>query len=179
MAIQTLKIFGSALLKPSQFKDSRGCFLSYIGQDILGRLGVDFQFMQMNGSLSTATHTLRGLHMQRSPATETKIIRVLSGALWDVIVDLRPESPSYKQWLGLELRAEDRQVLVIPPGCAHGFLTLRPHTEMMYMVDKTYAPEHELVIRWNDPSLGIKWPHPPKVISPKDKSAPDFQWTTI
>ena len=153
--------------------------MPHIGLDALEQLGLDFQFVQMNGSLSTHKHTLRGLHMQRQPATETKIVRVLTGALWDVIVDLRPESPSYKQWVGLELRASDRQILVIPPGCAHGFLTLEPNTEIMYLVDKTYSPDHELVIRWDDPALSIEWPHLPQVMSDKDRFAPDFQWSSI
>ena len=117
--------------------------------------------------------------MQREPATETKIIRVLSGRLWDVLVDLRPHSPSFKQWLGIELSASERQILVIPPGCAHGFLTLEPNTEIMYLVDRPYSPEHEVILRWDDPSLNIEWPHSPLVISPKDRDAPDVNWQSL
>ena len=114
--------------------------------------------------------------MQKPPATETKVVRVLQGEIWDVIVDLRRESPTYKQWVGTTLRASDRKILVIPAGCAHGFITLEANTEIVYLVDKQYHPDLELVIRWDDPKLGIKWPFPPVVMSEKDAKASNHIW---
>ena len=178
MAIQTLKIFGSALLKPTAFKDNRGFFMPHIGLDALEQLGLDFQFVQMNVTEHPFAHTPWASHAASACHGNKDHTRLK----WGVVgcdFGLETRSPSYMQWLGLELRASDRQILVIPPGCAHGFLTLEPNTEMMYLVDKTYSPDHELVIRWDDPALSIEWPYVPQVMSDKDRFAPDFHWSSI
>lgn len=176
MSIQDLKIYGSALITPPLIEDQRGFFSPLIGRKEFAQLGISFELSQINSSFSTHRYTLRGLHMQKPPASEIKVIRVLQGEIWDVIVDLRPNSPTYKLWVGTTLNASDRQILVIPAGCAHGFMTLEPNTEIIYLVDKQYRPGLELVIRWDDPNLNIKWPFAPAVMSEKDARALQYNW---
>jgi dTDP-4-dehydrorhamnose 3,5-epimerase len=172
MKITHLSITGSALITPNPIEDERGFFAPLVNVGLLEELGKPFKFWQMNASLSKKKGTLRGLHMQKGAASETKVIRLIKGSIWDVIVDMRPTSSTYLQWVGITLLPEERQILIVPPGCAHGFITLEDETEIVYLVDKTYAPELEVVFRWDDPLFDIKWPIPPTLLSLKDKSAP-------
>jgi dTDP-4-dehydrorhamnose 3,5-epimerase len=118
-------------------------------------------------------HTLRGLHYQPSPNGETKLVRVSRGRIFDVAVDLRPASPTYRRWTAAELSAENLAALFISEGIAHGFLTLEPDTDVVYQIAPTFRPGHEAGVRWDDPAFGITWPAPPALISPRDAAYPD------
>jgi dTDP-4-dehydrorhamnose 3,5-epimerase len=136
-------------------------------------------FVQANVTFSPKKGTLRGLHYQIAPHEEIKLVRCTRGAIYDVIVDLRPESPTYKQWLGTELTADHRKMIYIPGGFAHGYQILMDDTEVFYQVAQFYAPEYERGMRWDDPAFGIEWPLEVQVISDKDKSWPDYSSETI
>ena len=127
---------------------------------------------QINSSFNISRGTLRGLHLQLSPDEEAKLVRCINGAIFDVVADLRPDSPTYLQWFGAELTAEDRVALYIPPGCAHGYQTLEDSSEVLYHVSAAYAPQSESGARYDDPLLGITWPLPVSTISDKDSAWP-------
>lgn len=154
--------------------DERGFFARLFCSREWQATGLDSSIAQINNSLSTEAGTLRGLHYQLSPAAETKIVRCIQGSLWDVCLDLRKESPTYLQWYATLLSAQNRKMLYIPKGCAHGFITLEPNTEILYLVSAFYSPEHERAVRWDDPSFNIKWPIHPKIISERDRNVANF-----
>ena len=154
--------------------DERGFFARAFCENEFEAAGCPKHFVQVNNSLSAEEGTLRGMHYQLAPHAETKLVRCIKGALWDVIVDLRPDSPTFKQWFGETLSAENRRMMVAPRGFAHGFITLEPDTEAFYFVDNFYAPDAERGLRWNDPAIGIQWPREPKVLSDKDQAWRDF-----
>ena len=129
--------------------------------------------VQANTSFNHKAGTLRGMHYQASPCQETKLVRCTRGALYDVIVDLRPDSPTYRRWSGVELTADNDRMLYVPVDFAHGFITLEDNTEVNYLVSEAYAPGAERGLRWDDPGLGIEWPRPVAVISEKDAAWPD------
>ena len=130
--------------------------------------------MQINNSLTAVKGTLRGMHYQLPPAAEVKVVRCIRGALYDVILDLRPHSPSFGKWFGEELTAENRSMMYVPQGFAHGFVTLAPDTEALYLDSATYAPAEERGIRFDDPKFGIRWPVAPTELSDKDRKWPDY-----
>ena len=130
--------------------------------------------MRNKHSFSKYKRTIRGLHHQLSPKAETRIVRCFSGAIWDVILDLRINSPTFGNWHGEKISERNRRMIYIPKGFAHGFLTLEENTEVLYLTTELYSSNHERVIRWNDPHFSINWPLKPKVISSKDKNAIDF-----
>jgi dTDP-4-dehydrorhamnose 3,5-epimerase len=146
------------LVRPRRFGDARGWFSESWNADRYAGWGIDVAFCQDNHSLSSAAGTLRGLHFQTPPYAQAKLVRCTSGAIFDVAVDIRKSSPTYRQWVSAELSADNGDQLFIPAGYAHGFLTLTPDTEVMYKVDAHYAPEADGGIIWNDPTLGIDWP---------------------
>ena len=155
--------------------DPRGFFArSYDAQEFK-KLNLKDRFVQTNVSRSRERGTLRGLHYQTPPYAEAKLIRCTKGALYDVVVDLRPDSPTYKQWFGIELTEDNQKQLYVPEGFAHGFITLKEDTEAFYMVSECYHPEAERGVHYNDPQFRIKWPIPVEVVSDKDKTWPDFQ----
>lgn len=154
--------------------DERGFFARAFCQKEFQAHGLNNNLVQINNSLSKDAGTLRGMHYQLSPKSEDKIVRCISGKLYDVIIDLRPESSTFKKWFGVELSSENRITLYVPKGFAHGFITLEENTEAFYLVTEYYSPEHERGIRYNDPTFGIKWPIDPIVISDKDLNHPDF-----
>ena len=135
-------------------------------------LGLYYDFVQDNHSSSTVKGTLRGIHFQRGDKAQAKLVRCTSGVVWDVVVDLRPSSPTYKQWVAVELSAENKKQLMIPRGFGHGFVTLTDHVEFLYKADNYYAPEADGGIRWNDPELGIDWGVTEPVLSAKDSTSP-------
>ena len=135
-------------------------------------IGLDFDLIQDNHSLSVEAGVLRGLHFQLAPKAQTKIVRVLSGAIYDVVVDLRKGSPTYKKWQGFILSSSNKRQIVVPKGFAHAVLTLVPNTAIMYKVDEYYSPELDRSLRWNDPELGIDWPVSQPILSQKDEKAP-------
>jgi dTDP-4-dehydrorhamnose 3,5-epimerase len=154
--------------------DERGFFARAFCRNEFRGHGLETEFVQINNSLSVEKGTLRGLHYQLEPAAEVKVVRCIAGALWDVILDLRPGSPSFGRSFGAELSAENRRMMYAPKGFAHGFLTLAENTEALYLVSAFYAPERERGVRWNDPRFAVAWPFEPLVISEKDRNRPDF-----
>jgi dTDP-4-dehydrorhamnose 3,5-epimerase len=159
---------GVILLEPVMHEDHRGFFLESYNQSVMEALGIDFYPCQDNHSLSKHAGTLRGLHFQFHPYAQAKLVRVLRGAIYDVVVDIRPSSPTFQHWRGYELSTENRRFLYVSVGFAHGFCTLQPDTEVFYKVDKPYSIDHEAGILWSDPSLAIDWPSGDKVVSDKD-----------
>lgn len=165
---------GAYLIDLDRIGDSRGFFARVYCADEFRAHGLVTSFVQVNTSLSAARGTLRGLHYQRSPRAETKLVRCIRGALWDVILDLRRGSSTFGKWFGAELSAENRRMMYVPKGFAHGFITLTNDVEALYFVDEVYSPEHERGIRWDDPKFRIEWPLEPVELSEKDRGHPDF-----
>lgn len=151
---------GVLLLSVRWFEDERGAFAESWNRGTFAAAGVRYEFVQDNHALSRAAGTVRGLHFQRPPAAQAKLVRVVAGAIWDVAVDLRAGSPTYGRWEAAELSAANRRQLLIPPGIAHGYCTLVPDTEVLYKVDAPWVPELEGGIAWDDPALAIPWPLP-------------------
>lgn len=154
--------------------DDRGFFARLFCEKEFSAVGLETHFVQINNSLSAKSGTLRGMHFQLPPAAEVKVVRCIKGSLFDVIVDLRPDSPTFKQWFGAELSAENRRMMYVPRGFAHGFITLADDTEAFYLVSAFYAPEQERGLRFNDPAIDIEWPMAPTEVSEKDKNWPDL-----
>ena len=169
---------GTYLIELETHDDDRGFFARVFCVREFEQMGLASQFVQVNNSLSGPRGTLRGMHYQLSPHAETKILRCIQGAFWDVILDLRPGSSSFGRWFGAELSAENRRMMYVPKGCAHGFITLTENSEAFYLVDEFYSPEYERGVRWNDPRFNIDWPIEPTVISEKDRQHRLFdpQW---
>ncbi len=158
MEIERLTIPDVVLLRPKVFGDSRGFFLESWNRQKFADAGLNLDFIQDNHSRSVQ-HTLRGLHYQVQN-TQGKLVRVVSGAVFDVAVDLRRSSPTFGRWVGVELSEANNHILWVPPGFAHGFLVLSESADFLYKCTDTYAPTHERVLLWNDPALGIDWPLP-------------------
>jgi dTDP-4-dehydrorhamnose 3,5-epimerase len=157
--------------------DDRGFFARMFCENEFSEAGLETNFVQVNNSLTAKRGTLRGLHYQLPPASEVKVVRCVRGALWDVIVDIRPGSSSYGKWYGTELTAENRRMMYVPRGFAHAFLTLRDDTEAIYLVSAFYAPDRERGLRWDDSAIGVDWPEKPTEISEKDAAWPDLEPT--
>ncbi len=154
--------------------DERGFFSRLFCAKEFTQHGLESCVFQANDSHSAYKGTLRGLHYQLSPMEETKLVRCINGSIFDVIVDLRPNSPTFKQWFGAELSATNRRMLFVPRGFAHGFMTLTDDTEVLYFVSQYYSKELERGLRWDDPAFNIQWPMAPTVISERDRTHPDF-----
>ena len=174
MKLVPTKIAGVLVVETEPAHDERGYFARTFDDEVFARHGAPLVTRQCSTSFNARRGTLRGLHYQTDPAPETKLVRCTRGAIFDVVVDLRPGSPTFRQWLGLELTAENASALLIPPHCAHGFLTLGDASEVLYQIDTPYAPELSRGVRWNDPAFAIGWPFEPHVIAPRDASYPDF-----
>ena len=176
MKIAPLKIPGSYSVELQARGDERGYFMRTYDEAIFAEHGLPTRWVQMNESLSVNVGTIRGLHFQRPPHTEAKLVRCIAGALLDVFVDLRKGSPTYGQWDAVELRADRHNAVLVPRGCAHGFCALEPSSTVNYMVDNFYTPAAEEGVRWNDPALGIRWPLKGEpTISAKDAAWPLFK----
>ena len=165
---------GVLLLETEPRTDHRGFFARCYCREELGAWGVNVGIAQTNLSFSHRAATLRGLHYQIGPSAETKVVTCLQGALHDVVLDLRPDSPSFGRHVATELSAANRRLLVVPEGCAHGFLAAQDATLLLYMVSRAYDPVRERVVRWDDPAFAVYWPRAPRVISPRDANVPDF-----
>lgn len=172
MNVTSLKLEGAMVLEPAVHGDNRGFFMESYNEEIMYKAGVNFNFVQDNQSLSAEVGVLRGLHYQLNPKAQTKLIRVLNGAIYDVILDVRRNSPTFGQWVGVILSEYNKRQLLVPKGFAHGFCTLVPNTQVLYKVDEYYSPEHDRGILWNDPALGIDWPAANPVLSDKDQHHP-------
>jgi len=163
-------------LVESDFRsDERGSFGRIFSAKDFGRHGLEYRLTEVSLSRNAVAGTLRGMHYQRDPHAETKLVRAVSGALYDVVVDVRPGSPTAGKWFGLELRAEDNLALYVPAGFAHGFLTLAPHTDVLYHITDSFAPAAATGFYWDDKEVGIAWPAAPTVISGADAALPSFR----
>jgi dTDP-4-dehydrorhamnose 3,5-epimerase len=165
---------GAWLLEPERIEDERGFFARTFCRDELAKRGLDPSVAQCSVSYNHRRGTLRGLHFQSAPHEEVKLVRVTHGAVWDVIVDLRPDSPTFKHHFSVVLSAEEGNQLYIPKGMAHGFLTLEDATEVFYQISEPYAPESARGYRWDEPAFAIPWPEPVTVMSEKDRRLPLF-----
>lgn len=165
---------GAYLIDLEKRGDDRGFFARVFCEKEFDQHGLAQHFCQVNNSLSPKKGTLRGMHYQLPPSAETKLVRCLRGALFDMILDLRDGSPTFGRSFGAELSGENRRMMYVPKGFAHGFLTLADDTEAFYFVDAFYAPERERCVRYDDPKFDLKWPDAPKVMSDKDKDQVDF-----
>jgi len=166
---------GAYVIDLERREDERGFFARTWCANELAEHGLDTRVVQANTSWNPQQGTLRGMHFQRPPNAEVKIVRCTQGAIHDVIIDLREGSPAYKQWIGVDLTSENRRALYIPEGFAHGFQTLVPDCEIHYLVSEFYTPSAEGGVRWNDPAFGIRWPDDANpLVSPKDAAWPDF-----
>ena len=174
MSISELGIAAVRELRPKKHGDHRGFFSEVYNKHLLAEAGIHIDFVQDNHSLSAEKGTVRGLHFQTPPFAQDKLVRVTRGAVFDVAVDLRRGSPSYGRHASAVLSAEAWNQLFVPIGFAHGFMTLKPDTEVIYKVSRYYAPDHDEGLLWNDPDLGIDWPLGPDmaVLSEKDRSQP-------
>ena len=168
MEFKKTKFQDAYLIVPPVFEDARGFFLESYSQQEFEKNGITINFVQDNHSLSVQKGVLRGLHFQKSPYAQTKLVRVTRGKAYDVILDLRKNSETFGQWAGFELSAENFQMLLIPRGFAHGFLTLEDNTEFQYKCDEFYHPEADSGIVWNDPELKINWGIENPILSEKD-----------
>ncbi|MFO0957727.1 MAG: dTDP-4-dehydrorhamnose 3,5-epimerase [Isosphaeraceae bacterium] len=165
---------GAFLIDLEKRGDDRGFFARAFCEKEFAQHGLVTHFCQVNNSLTSQKGTLRGMHYQLSPKAETKVVRCIRGALYDAILDLRPDSPTFGKSFGAELTAENRRVMYVPKGFAHGFITLSDDTEAFYFVDEFYAPDQERGVRWDDPRFSIEWPAKPVVLSDKDRAWRDF-----
>lgn len=165
---------GAFLIDLEKRSDERGFFARLFCREEFAKHGLETEFLQANNSLSIEKGTLRGLHYQLAPMEEVKLVRCIQGSFYDVILDLRPESKTFGKYFGEVLSQENRRMMYVPRGFAHGFLTLEPNSEVLYMVSQPYSKTLERGIRWNDPNFNISWPENPKVVSERDSSHPDF-----
>jgi dTDP-4-dehydrorhamnose 3,5-epimerase len=168
------RIEGARIVESERLVDERGFFARTWDADDFAEQGLTGRLAQCSISYNRARGTLRGLHYQLPPHEEAKLVRCTAGALFDVAVDLRPKSPTFKSWIGVELTALNRLALYVPEGCAHGFLTLTDDTEVLYLISAPHVPEAARGVRWDDPGLGIEWPAEVVVINERDSSYPDF-----
>lgn len=164
----------SFLIDLEKREDERGFFARFYCSEEFKAHGLNPRFVQMNNSSSTQKGTLRGLHYQLAPKAENKLVRCIRGALYDVILDLRTDSPTFGKSFGAELSSDNRKMMFVPEGFAHGFITLEKDTEILYCVSEFYSKELERGIRWDDPKFHIQWPILPIVMSERDKNFPDF-----
>ena len=169
------------LVRPTKFVDRRGYFMETWSKAAFAEIGIPTDFVQDNESLSAMRGTVRGLHYQRAPAEQAKLVRVLRGAIFDVVVDIRPASRTFGKWLGVTLSSDEGNHLYVPGGYAHGFVTLTNETVVTYKVDAPYSRECEGGIRWNDPELGIRWPSTGNevILSERDAILPLFRENVV
>jgi dTDP-4-dehydrorhamnose 3,5-epimerase len=172
MKILKTQLDGVLIVEPNVFGDHRGFFMESYNQILFHEQGVDYDFIQDNHSLSVPSGTLRGLHYQLEPKAQTKLVRVVNGAIYDVVVDIRKNSPTFGRWEGFILSSTNHRQLLVPKGFAHGFCTIGENTQVQYKVDKYYSPEHDRGMLWNDPDLGIDWPTTSPILSDKDMKHP-------
>ena len=174
MIFKPAKLEGAYLIEPERFEDQRGFFARTWCRKEFRTHGLNPDLVQCSISFNTRRGTLRGMHYQAPPHEEAKLVRCTRGAVYDVAVDLRGGSATFKQWAAFELTAENRNMLYIPEGCAHGFQTLQDDTEVFYQMSEFYHPESARAVRWDDPALSIEWPVSVSVISETDRQYPDW-----
>lgn len=175
MRFTELSLKGAYLVEIEPRSDERGFFARTFCEDEFAAAGLVSRFPQASVSFNARRGTVRGMHFQAAPHEETKLVRCLAGVVHDVIVDLRPDSPTYRRSIGLELSAQNRSALYIPKGFAHGFQSLADDSELLYMIDVNYVAKAARGVRWNDPFIDVSWPDPIVVIASRDNSFPDWQ----
>jgi dTDP-4-dehydrorhamnose 3,5-epimerase len=166
---------GAFVIEPEPHEDARGLFARTWCRNELEARGLDTHIAQCATSLNTVRGTLRGMHYQVAPYAETKIVRCTRGSLYDVIIDLRPESPTFTRHFGIVLTADNRTMVYVPAGFAHGFQTLEDGSELFYQISEFHSPDHARGVRWDDPAFGIRWPEADRVIAERDRTYPDFR----
>ncbi len=175
MIYRETELHGVFLIEPELKRDERGFFMRLWCRAEFEKRGLQKSFSQYSLASNEKKGTLRGMHFQRPPFQEVKLIHCIQGAIYDVVIDLRQASPTYKRWFAAELSHDNRQMLYIPEGCAHGYQTLQDHTEVVYQISMPYEREAGAGIRWNDPAFNIPWPEvPERTISQRDSVWPDF-----
>jgi dTDP-4-dehydrorhamnose 3,5-epimerase len=175
MIFTETQLRGAFVIDIEKKEDERGFFARTFCEREFAEHGLETRFVQCSISHNTRKGTLRGLHYQAGPCEEVKLVRCTAGALYDVIVDLRRDSPTFKKSFGAELSADNCRLLYIPKQFAHGFQTLQDHTEILYQMTQFYSPESARGVRWNDPAFGIQWPPDERIINERDQKYPDFR----
>jgi dTDP-4-dehydrorhamnose 3,5-epimerase len=176
---EELAIPGVFALEVEPVHDDRGFFARTYSREELAEHGIDFNVVQASVSFNERRATLRGMHLQRPPHEEAKLVRCFAGSVHDVVVDLRAGSPTQFRWVAVELSAERRNAVYIPAGLAHGFVTLEDASELEYLISAAYEPSAAAGVRWNDPALGMQWPLEPEVISERDAAFPDLDLASV
>jgi dTDP-4-dehydrorhamnose 3,5-epimerase len=174
MIFTETKLAGVFVIEPERLEDDRGFFARVFDKKAFADHGIEFDIAEASTSFNKKKGTLRGMHYQVEPYGESKIVRCTMGKIYDVVIDLRKESGTFKRWFAIELSAENRKMLFIPNGFAHGFITMEDNTEISYHMDQVFKPDHARGIRWDDGTFNIVWPMKPEVISAKDSSWKDF-----
>jgi dTDP-4-dehydrorhamnose 3,5-epimerase len=168
------KLKGLFLIEPERFEDERGFFALTWSEKSFKEHGLNPRLVECNISFNKKKGTLRGMHYQAEPHAQAKLVRATRGGIYDVAIDLRPDSPTFKEWVGVELTASNHLALFIPEGFAHGFQTLEDNTEVLYQMSDVFAPEAARGVRWDDPAFGIEWPPDARTIIRRDREYPDF-----
>lgn len=172
MKFKETKLKGLYVIEPEIHFDERGYFARIFCKQELSKIGIDFNIVQVNRSLNKKQGIIRGMHFQKPPKAEDKIIQCIKGKIYDVAIDLRQDSPTYGEWVAEELSEENKKMFLIPKGFAHGFQTLADSCEILYFMSEFYSPQYESGVRWNDPFFNIKWPIKDPILSEKDKNWP-------
>ena len=175
MNFTATKLEGVFIIDLKRFEDQRGFFATSWSRREFEARGLNSNVVQCSLSLSHRRGTVRGMHWQAAPHAQAKLVRCTRGAMHDAVIDVRPESPTFKQWVAVELTDDNHRMLFVPEGFAHGFQTLEDETEMFYQMSALYHPESEHGVKWNDPAFGLTWPLEVAVISPRDLAFPDFE----
>ena len=175
MRFEATSVEGVWLITPEQFEDERGFLAVTWAQNEFDAQGLETQVVQRNVAYNRARGTLRGMHFQREPYAEVKIVSCTAGAVYDVAIDIRPESPTFGKWYGAELRADSGTMLYVPRGCAHGYLSLDADSTVQYLISEFYHSEVAGGVRWDDPFFNVEWPARPMVINARDAAYPDFR----
>lgn len=183
MKFTTTPFVGLVIIEAEPFCDARGSFARIFCEKELSGIGLNKRIVQINHSVNVKAGTVRGMHYQKPPMAEIKIVKCLKGKVFDVVIDVRQGSPTFRQWYGFELSAEKRNMVFIPEGFAHGFQTLEDNCELLYLHTQFYSSGHEAAIRHDDPLVGIRWPRPVSELSERDKSYPyltdDFRGVAV
>lgn len=169
------KLAGATIIQLDRIPDERGYFATSFCADSFAKAGLNPALVQCNLSYNRRRGTLRGMHFQTGPHAQDKLVTCLRGRVYDVAIDLRPESATFKQWIGVELSADEHNALFVPAGFAHGFLTLSDDAEVFYQMSRLYSPDNQGGVRWDDPAFGIAWPAEVTVINARDRDFPNFE----
>jgi dTDP-4-dehydrorhamnose 3,5-epimerase len=176
MIFQETSIPGVLVIEPERLEDERGFFARTFCSEEFEARGLRFEFVQCSVSFNRVPGTLRGMHYQAAPAEEAKLVRCTRGTIYDVALDLRPDSETFRSWFAVELSAGNHRMLYIPEGVAHGFQTIEPDSEVFYQISPAYVPELARGVRWDDPAFSIEWPAAERTISESDRQRSDFRW---